>query len=70
MRLYGSQVRNAGYYVWGLTILVAFPCHFIAAAWFWALLGGLLVLSAGAILVLEILRLVAPGWTDEWWDPE
>ncbi len=70
MQWYGSRTRDLGVYTWGITLVLSFPFHWVEAGWFWALVGGVMGLSAVTVAALEFLRLVAPGWTDEWWDPE
>ena len=70
MRIYGSRVRDAGVIVFDIALLTAFPFHFVESALFWGGLAGLMGLSALTVVVLELTRLVAPGFSDNWWGPE
>ena len=70
MSIYGSRVRNACVIIFDVAVLVAFPCHGIESHWFWGGLGAVLVLSSLTVIALEIIRLVAPDFASNWWDPE
>lgn len=68
MKTHGSQVRFIATVVFFMTFVLAFVCHRIEAAWFWGAVGVVMVLAILTVLGLELLRLLAPDWTDDWWD--
>ena len=69
MRIHGSRVCSAGAIGFELALLAAFVLHAVESVLFWSVLGGFMVVCAALTLGLTALRLVAPGFTDGWWDP-
>ncbi len=70
MRIYGSRVRDTCVITFDLAILIAFPCHKVQSPWFWGGLAVVLGLTSLVIIGLELTRLLAPGFTDNWWGPD
>lgn len=70
MRLYGKRVRNISVGVFDVGILVVLPCHSVESPWFWWPMTAVLWLAFLTIIILELIRLLAPGFTDDWWDFE
>jgi hypothetical protein len=70
MSVYGRTVRNVCVVVGDLTILAVFPCHSVESPWFWGAVAGLLGLSSLIIMVLELIRFLAPDFADRWWAPD
>ena len=69
MQICGSRVCNAGAIGFDLALLAAFALHAVESLLFWSILGGFMILCAVTAHGLTGLRMVAPGFTDGWWDP-
>ncbi len=70
MQIFGKNIRNTCVIIFDTCILAAFPCHSIESPLFWTALGGLMAFSALTVIVLELLRFMAPDLVAGWWAPQ